>query len=253
MKNPAFLFYTSDFITGTLFMNNEEVGAYIRVLCMQHQKGHLTEEEIKNICKKNKIFLSVISHFKQDKKGLFYNKRLDREKDKREKYSESRAKNRKKRTEDKINISSTYENISKTYDAHMENENEDENINNNNININTNYNIKNITKDYIFSLYTNTINSNISSIELEKLDNYINIFKDDLRIIAYAIEYCKMYRAYNINYLCKILNNWYKAGFNTLEQIKEKERPKSSKNNNSEEEKVELFDYDWLSDVNEEK
>ena len=133
MKNPAFLFYTSDFITGTLFMNNEEVGAYIRVLCMQHQKGHLTEEEIKNICKKNKIFLSVISHFKQDKKGLFYNKRLDREKDKREKYSESRAKNRKKRTEDKINISSTYENISKTYDAHMENENEDENINNNNI------------------------------------------------------------------------------------------------------------------------
>ena len=131
MKNPAFLFYTSDFITGTLFMNNEEVGAYIRVLCMQHQKGHLTEEEIKNICKKNKIFLSVISHFKQDKKGLFYNKRLDREKDKREKYSESRAKNRKKRIEDKINISSTYENISKTYDEHMENENEDENINNN--------------------------------------------------------------------------------------------------------------------------
>ena len=133
MKNPAFLFYTSDFITGTLFMNNEEVGAYIRVLCMQHQKGHLTEEEIKNICKKNKIFLSVISHFKQDKKGLFYNKRLDREKDKREKYSESRAKNRKKRTEDKVDMSSTYENISKTYDAHMENENEDENINNNNI------------------------------------------------------------------------------------------------------------------------
>ena len=62
-----------------------------------------------------------------------------------------------------------------------------------------------------------------------------------------------MYRSYNINYICKILNNWYKAGFNTLEQIKEKEKPKSSENNNSEEEKVELFDYDWLSDVNEEK
>ena len=131
MKNPAFLFYTSDFITGTLFMNNEEVGAYIRVLCMQHQKGHLTEKEIKNICKKNKIFLSVISHFKQDKKGLFYNKRLDREKEKREKYSESRANNRKKSTKDIKNISSTYENISNSYERHMENENEDENINNN--------------------------------------------------------------------------------------------------------------------------
>ena len=65
MKNPAFLFYTSDFITGTLFMNNEEVGAYIRVLCMQHQKGHLTEEEIKNICKKNKIFEKSVDKYEK--------------------------------------------------------------------------------------------------------------------------------------------------------------------------------------------
>ena len=235
MKNPAVLFYTSDFITGTLFMTNEEVGAYIRVLCMQHQKGHLTEEEILQICKKNEIFSSIIVHFKQDKKGLYYNKRMDKEIDKRQKYSESRARNRSNPNKDMKNISSTYENISKTYEVHMENENEDENINENNI----------------LDLYMNTINSNISSIEYEKLNNYINIFKNDLRIIKYAIEYCKMYKAYNINYLCKILNNWEKSGYKTLEQIKEQEKVHKSNENNISNEYIELFDYDWLSDGDE--
>lgn len=232
MKNPAVLFYTSDFITGTLFMTNEEVGAYIRTLCMQHQKGHLTEEEIQQICKKNEIFSSIIVHFKQDKKGLYYNKRMDKEKDKRQKYSESRARNRSNPNKDMKNISSTYENISKSYEEHMENENEDENINENNI----------------LDLYTNTINSNISSIEYEKLNNYINIFKNDLRIIKYAIEYCKMYKAYHINYLCKILNNWEKSGYKTLEQVKGHETVNKSNENKLSAEALKMFDYDWLND-----
>ena len=96
MKNPAVLLYTSDFITGTLFMTNEEVGAYIRLLCMQHQKGHLSTEEIKHICKNDNIFNSIIIHFKKDKKGFYYNERMDLEKEKRQKYSESRSNNRKK-------------------------------------------------------------------------------------------------------------------------------------------------------------
>ena len=96
MKNPAVLLYTSDFITGTLFMSNEEVGAYIRLLCMQHQKGHLSKEEIKQICKDNNVFNSVIVHFKKDEKGFYYNERMELEKEKRTKYSESRANNRKK-------------------------------------------------------------------------------------------------------------------------------------------------------------
>ena len=235
MKNPAVLFYTSDFITGTLFMTNEEVGAYIRVLCMQHQKGHLAEEEILQICKKNEIFSSIIVHFKQDKKGLYFNKRMDKEKEKRQKYSESRARNRSNPNKDIKNISSTYENISKSYEEHMENENEDENED------------ENINKNNILDLYMNTINSNMSSIEYEKLNNYINIFKSDLRIIEYAIEYCKMYKAYNINYLCKILNNWDKSGYKTLEQIKEQEKVYKSNENDNLSENMELLD-DWLND-----
>jgi uncharacterized protein YdaU (DUF1376 family) len=38
-KDPAFLFYASDFLTGTMFMTNEQVGLYIRLLCAQHQHG----------------------------------------------------------------------------------------------------------------------------------------------------------------------------------------------------------------------
>lgn len=38
-KDPAFLFYPSDFLTGTMFMTNEQIGIYIRLLCSQHQHG----------------------------------------------------------------------------------------------------------------------------------------------------------------------------------------------------------------------
>ena len=125
MKNPAVLFYTSDFITGTLFMTNEEVGVYIRLLCMQHQKGHLSIEEIKQICRNDNILDPILIHFKKDNNGCYFNERMDIEKEKRNKYSQSRANNRKKK--DMNNICSSYE-------KHMENENE---------NINENINIDN--------------------------------------------------------------------------------------------------------------
>ena len=51
MKDPAFLFYSSDFLSGTMLMSDEDVGKYIRLLCLQHQKGHLKEKEMLNICK----------------------------------------------------------------------------------------------------------------------------------------------------------------------------------------------------------
>ena len=49
-KDPAVLFYTSDFLTGTTLMSNEQVGKYIRLLCIQHQKGVLSEKDMLKIC-----------------------------------------------------------------------------------------------------------------------------------------------------------------------------------------------------------
>ena len=45
-KDPAVLFYTSDFLSGTFTMTNEQVGMYIRLLCLQHQKGKLSEKDM---------------------------------------------------------------------------------------------------------------------------------------------------------------------------------------------------------------
>lgn len=107
-------------------MTNEQVGKYIRLLCIQHQNGFLTEKHMINIC--GTYDEDIYSKFKKDGEK-YYNERMLEEAEKRSKYCESRRKNRKKEDlDDSIDISTTYEedmnNISKTYVPHMENRNE---------------------------------------------------------------------------------------------------------------------------------
>jgi len=109
-KDPAFLFYPGDFMTGTQFFTDEQVGKYIRLLLAQHQLGHLEEKHMLQICKL--YDKDIFSKFMQDSKGLFYNERLDNEIVKRRNYTDSRSKNRK-----------STKNICKSYDEHMENRN----------------------------------------------------------------------------------------------------------------------------------
>ena len=118
-KDPAFLFYSSDFLSGTFTMSNEQLGKYIRLLCLQHQKGLLSEKDLLNIC--GTYDEDIFNKF-QKKEGLFYNVRLLEESDKRKKFSESRRNNRngvKSLTSDKDMID-----ICATLVPHMENENE---------------------------------------------------------------------------------------------------------------------------------
>jgi hypothetical protein len=117
-KDPAFLFYSSDFLTGTLLMSMEQKGKFITLLCIQHQKGHLSEKDMLHIC--GSYDEDVFTKFQKDEQGKFYNIRLEEEVDKRKAYSESRRNNRKKK-EDVNNISSSYV-------EHMENENENEDL-----------------------------------------------------------------------------------------------------------------------------
>ena len=104
-KDPAFLFYTSDFSTGTQFFSDEQVGKYVRLLLAQHQIGHLHEKHMLQICKWYDE--DVFGKFVKDEKGLYYNIRLENEVIKRKAYSDSRSKNSKKKH---------------TYDKHTENE-----------------------------------------------------------------------------------------------------------------------------------
>jgi len=43
-KAPAFQFYSSDFLTGTMLMSNAEVGLYIRLLCLQAEHGPIPDD-----------------------------------------------------------------------------------------------------------------------------------------------------------------------------------------------------------------
>lgn len=94
MKDPAFLFYSSDFLAGTMLMTNEDVGKYIKLLCLQHQKGHLKEKEMLSIC--GNYNEDIFNKFKKDEEGNYYNERLEYESNKRKAYSESRRNNRNK-------------------------------------------------------------------------------------------------------------------------------------------------------------
>ena len=132
MKDPAFLFYSSDFLSGTMLMTDEEIGQYIKLLCLQHQKGHLKEKDMLNICKTYNE--DIFSKFKKDEEGNYYNERLEYESNKRKAYSESRRNNRKKK-EKKQTYEEDMKNICNSYEKHMENENINENIN---INLNKN-------------------------------------------------------------------------------------------------------------------
>jgi len=115
-KDPAFLFYTGDFSTGTQFFTDEQLGKYVRLLMAQHQLGHLQEKDMLKICKTHDK--DVFDKFVKDDSGLYYNVRLENEIIKRKNYSANRAENRRKK------------NISDSYVPHMENKNKDISINN---------------------------------------------------------------------------------------------------------------------------
>jgi len=84
MKDPAFLFYSSDFLTGVADLTMEERGQYITLLCLQHQKGAISERILKISVPNCSAF--VLSKFKKDSDGNYFNPRLGIESDKRSRH-----------------------------------------------------------------------------------------------------------------------------------------------------------------------
>jgi hypothetical protein len=115
-KDPAFLFYPDHFTSGTQFFTDEQTGKYIRLLCAQHQHGHLKEKHMMHICRTYDE--DVFSKFVKDEAGLFYNERLELEMERRKKYSESRADNRSS-TKNQTVKPNKKKNTSKTHEKHM--------------------------------------------------------------------------------------------------------------------------------------
>lgn len=120
-KDPAFLFYPSDWIGGTMYLTFEQKGAYFELLMLQFNMGRFTESHAKqvlNICFSN-VWPMIREKFQTD--GQYYwNDRLNLEKEKRKSFCESRRSNK---------LSKTDEIICKTHDDHMMQHMENENIN----------------------------------------------------------------------------------------------------------------------------
>ncbi len=132
-KDPAFLFYPSDFQMGTMGMSYEQKGKYIDLLCLQHsKKGYLKERDIKRILNfNNEDDVEVLEKFKHDENGYF-NQRLLEEITKRQKHSEQQRENAFKRwnkNENKVDETMQPHSESKANAKPLENENKDTNIN----------------------------------------------------------------------------------------------------------------------------
>lgn len=114
-KDPAFLFYPGDWLGGTITFSRFLKGCYMDLLMAQFNSGHLSLEEIKTVLGSDfgQAWPALRKKFATDQEGLFFNERLEVEKNARQKYVESRKKNR------DVN----------TYETHMSHHMENENIN----------------------------------------------------------------------------------------------------------------------------
>lgn len=130
-KDPAFMLYSQDFLVGVSDLTMEERGQYITMLCLQHQKGHLTKKNIQIAV--GNVSEDVMNKFIQDENEMYYNETLENLIHKREAYSQSRSENGKKggrpRKEPLKNQEKTIcLPYAKAYENHSENENENINV-----------------------------------------------------------------------------------------------------------------------------
>ena len=124
-KDPAVLFYTSDFLTGVSGLTMEERGQYITLLCLQHQQGALTEKMIRLAV--GDLSEDVRAKFSVDEHGRLYQERMAIESEKRRAYNEGRRANGSKGG--RPPTKPTENHMVTHMDMHMGNHSENENIN----------------------------------------------------------------------------------------------------------------------------
>jgi hypothetical protein len=101
-------------------MTLEEKGAYMEILMMQFNRGHMTSHMIGRVI--GQLWDNIKDKFEVDENGLYYNARLEEEKEKRKKFTESRRNNISGKNQHSKPIKKTGHTTSR-----MENENENEN------------------------------------------------------------------------------------------------------------------------------
>lgn len=95
MKDPAFLFYSADFLIGTAHFSHEQCGQYIRILSLMHQKGRMRSHDIRMAlaCAPDDAVLEKFG-FDGEK---YYHDRLESEMEKRAAHAAKNRENARKR------------------------------------------------------------------------------------------------------------------------------------------------------------
>ena len=87
MKKDLFYFpfYPNDFLIGTRRFTNSQTGAYITLLCYQFDSGPLELDDIQKTCEGiEEDIQAVLTKFKKNRKGQYYNEKLEEVKNKAE-------------------------------------------------------------------------------------------------------------------------------------------------------------------------
>jgi hypothetical protein len=95
-KAPAMNFYPEKFLTGTFTFTHEQCGKYIRLLCLNHQKGPLSAKIMESIIGPEKD-IEIYEKFTLTDDGTYTNARVQKEIEKREIFRENQRKRALKR------------------------------------------------------------------------------------------------------------------------------------------------------------
>lgn len=127
-KDPAVLFYTGDFLADTTLWTYEELGMYIKLLCLQHLNGGIKECDLLQVCGDKE---RVLEKFDLLEDGLYYNDRMLEETNSRANFVQSRHENGSKGGRPKKPTQNHMVSSRLTYTKPTQNlgENENENIN----------------------------------------------------------------------------------------------------------------------------
>ncbi len=103
-KDPAILFYTSDFIADTFYLTMEQIGKLALLMAHRHWRGkRFSFEEILKICRDEKPDKEIFERYIKDQNGFYYNPQIEKAIEKRKQYSESRSRNRKGKYKKHVN------------------------------------------------------------------------------------------------------------------------------------------------------
>lgn len=179
-KDPAFLFYPNDWLGGTIGMTFEEKGAYMELLMVQFNRGHMTSHMIAQTV--GHLWDKIKDKFKEDQSGCFYNERLEFEINKRKAFAESRRNNlygKNQYSKNKPKKNHMDKHMVGHMDNHMENEIKIE--------------IRDSIKDIKGGMGGNEFSDELTALEVGKAKEYIEITAQRKLTDNQIAEYWKAY------------------------------------------------------------